>query len=208
MKTVKRNTNDQPWVIDEFSSLVGLRQYPVHYCSTVVFKYHKNNVNRSWMQLSQTFYSGVHTGDGLACFSANLCIQLWSAYCYDLCWKTKINHIRCEHILLVLQGYKAWNTSRTCCCTISTRPEFDFSSAGIRSYTVYFGRVHFQVNFTWRRAKLGGFWTTSALACDKLDEVRFVLTSLDVIHLIHLYYIKANRFENSFSNENVDPDNV
>ncbi len=144
------NTNDQPWVIDEFSSLVGLRQYPVHYCSTVVFKYHKNNVNRSWMQLSQTFYSGVHTGDGLACFSANLCIQLWSAYCYVSCWKTKINHIRCEHILLVLQGYKAWNTSGTCCCTISTRPEFDFSSAGIRSYTVYFGRVHFQVNFTWR----------------------------------------------------------
>ncbi len=42
-------------------------------------------------------------------------------------------------------------TVGTRCCMVPTRPEFDFSLARIwpyMVYMVYFGRVHFQLNFT------------------------------------------------------------
>ena len=56
-KIVKRNTNDHPWVTDEFLSLVSRRQYHFHAGNRVAYNIYRNMVNRNRKQLKMKYYA-------------------------------------------------------------------------------------------------------------------------------------------------------
>ena len=54
--TVKRNTNDQPWVTDEFIELIKLRQQHFRQGTENEYKYYRNKVNRTRKVLKKKYY--------------------------------------------------------------------------------------------------------------------------------------------------------
>ena len=56
MKSVKRNSNDQPWITDDFHRLIGLRQHHYHAGNEIAFRFFRNAVNRCRKNLKRRFY--------------------------------------------------------------------------------------------------------------------------------------------------------
>ena len=56
VKKMKHNSNDHPWITDEFHSLVGLRQFYFHTGNKTMFSRYRNKVNRERKLLQKKYY--------------------------------------------------------------------------------------------------------------------------------------------------------
>lgn len=56
-RTVKWTLSDKPWVTDELSKLVALRQYHFHAGNKAAFAYYRNKVNRTRKGLQRSLYN-------------------------------------------------------------------------------------------------------------------------------------------------------
>ncbi len=67
VKTFKQNSNDQPWITDDFRRLIGLRQFHFHAGHTQAYNYFRNITNRKRKQLQKSFFTrkldGLKSGD-------------------------------------------------------------------------------------------------------------------------------------------------
>jgi hypothetical protein len=68
VRTAKRNSNDPPWLTDEFSKLIKLRQYHFQNGNKLSFNILRNKVNRTRKSLQKRFFSSKITrlSDGSA----------------------------------------------------------------------------------------------------------------------------------------------
>ena len=62
LKTVKRNSDDWPWVTDEFLSLIRQRQYHFHAGNKEEFHYYRNKVDKTRKKLKPHFYKRKMSG--------------------------------------------------------------------------------------------------------------------------------------------------
>ena len=56
IKIVKQNTNDHPWITDDFHRLINLRQFYFHNGNKIMFNFYRNKVNRTRKSLQKKFY--------------------------------------------------------------------------------------------------------------------------------------------------------